>query len=188
MKRLLLVVILIAIIGFTVANYYFIAHFSNPHAATITPMSVSAAPQNAFCQSNQLSGDIAAQGAAGNIYATLKLTNTGKTSCEVTLSNSITALFSARNIITHYEQNPEEKNIMLSPGATVYSQVHYPNGPQCQSTIVQQPIAFFYKTPQTDFAFKPTGPTAKLIVQACSSEAEKTIIDIWPISKTPITQ
>jgi len=187
MKKIILTIILIAIMGFTVANYYLISHFSNPHAA-LSPSATPTSPQTAFCQSNQLSGKIDAQGAAGNIYATLTLTNTGKTSCEIVLGNTITVLFNARNIITHYEQNIQEENFILAPGAKVYSQVHYPNGPQCQSTIIQQPIAFFYKTDQASLAFKPTEPTGKLIVQACSSQSEKTMIDIWPISKTPITQ
>ena len=142
-----------------------------------------------FCQPNQLSGDIATQAAAGNIYATLTLTNTGKTACEIVLGNTVTAKFDAKNISIHIEQPSSSKNFMLAPGAKVYSQIHYPNGPQCQSGISQKPITFLYTNAQTSLMFTSTTPqTEKLVVQACLSQLEKTVVDIWPLSKNPITQ
>jgi hypothetical protein len=187
MKKLILVIILVVIIIFTIASYFFIARFSNPNAVPI-PSPTSANSQTHLCQSNQLSTNISAQGAAGNIYATLEMTNSGKTTCEVVLGNTVTAMFTAKNIIMRYEQTVPSEHFMLAPNAKIYSQIHYPNGPQCQSGITQKPITFFYKTAETNVEFVPTMPVGKLVVQACLSEAEKTIIDIWPLSKTPITQ
>lgn len=190
MKSPVLILILAVIIAFTVANYFFIAHFSNPKAA-ITPSSTlppTSTAETSFCQKGQLAADIMSQGAAGNIYATLTLTNTGKSSCEIVLGNTISANFNADNIVTNYKQNLLKQDIMLAPSAKVYSQVHYPNGPQCQSPIMEKPITFIYKTDQTVIPFQPTTPGGQTLVQACSSPSEKTVIDIWPLSKRPITQ
>jgi len=189
MKKVILVIILLLIIAFTTAGYYFIAHFSKPHAPIRqNPSAMISQTQTQFCQQNQLSANITTQGAAGNIFATLILINTTKTSCEVTLGNTIMGVFNAKNIVTNYKQNAPAQNFILAPSGKVYSQIHYPNGPQCQSSIVEQKINFVYKTAQTSITFQSTGPGEKLLVQACSAPSQKTVIDIWPLSKNPIVQ
>ena len=143
--------------------------------------------QTVICQQNQLSATLSAQGAAGNIYAKLELTNTGKTTCEVILGNTVTTMFDAKNIVINNKHTVPSENYMLAPGAKVYSQIHFPNGPQCQSGIAPESITFLYKTAETSVNFTPDAHTGKLFIQACRSAAEKTTVDIWPLSKTPIT-
>ena len=189
MKNLTLIVILIVIILFAVMGYYFILSYSahnntNTKSPTIIPSPTQT--QLTLCKKNQLAATISSEGAAGNIYATLTLTNTGKTTCIILLDNTITAMFTAKNIAIHYIENVSNDDFSLAPSAKVYSQVHYPNGPQCQSGIKQQPINFLYQTDQTAVMFEQNPQMGKVLVQACVSEAEKTTIDIWPLSKTPI--
>ncbi|SRR6266568_5480745 len=202
MKKLTLVVILLAIIAFSFAGYFLISKFSPQNAPAVTqtptvatfptpstsstskvvPTEVQISP----CRQDQLSAEISTQGAAGNIYATLELTNKGKTACVVELGNTVKAMLEAKNIVTHDESTVPTQNFILAPKAKVYSQIHYPNGPQCQNGIAQQQITFLYKTDQTTIVFAPNAQTGKLLVQACNSPTEKTIVDIWPLSKTPI--
>jgi uncharacterized protein DUF4232 len=202
MRKLTLLVILLAIFAFSTALYFLITHFNPPvenvqqiQTVSVTPVYTTAPTQaiqspiqTAFCQQDQLTTQLSAQGAAGNIYANLELTNTGKTSCEIVLGNTVTAEITVNNVLLHQEQSASSENFTLTPGAKVYSQIHYPNGPQCQSGIMPLPIIFIYKTAETSVPFIPDARTGKLLVQACRSDAEKTTIDIWPLSKTPISQ
>ncbi|CAN5337193.1 hypothetical protein BH10PAT1_BH10PAT1_0700 [soil metagenome] len=131
-----------------------------------------------YCTSDQLSANITSEGAAGSIYGTLTLTNNSATACNVALGNSVNAVFLANNISINYEATDAKEDFLLNPAAEVYSQVHFPNGPQCQSGITEQDVSFQYQT-------KLIG---SLKIQACKSQDEPTVIDIWPLSKTPITQ
>jgi hypothetical protein len=198
MRNLILTFILLAIIALSTALYFLISHFSAPttvvvpqaSTVSISPMQTQAptvTSQTEFCQKNQLSGTLSSQGAAGNIYAKLELINTGKTPCEVVLGNTVYALFTANNILSHSEQSVVSETFIIAPGAKVYSQVHYPNGPQCQSGITPKPITFVYKSNETSTAFVPDTQTGNLMIQACKSEMEKTTIDIWPLSETQVT-
>jgi Domain of unknown function (DUF4232) len=191
MKQLKLTIILLTIIGLCIAGYFSSIKYGSGNNKTIERIShgnISQTPStNSYCKKNQLSATIETEGAAGNIYGTLTLTNISKTSCTITLGNTITAMFSTGNMILHYKQAVPSESFSLAPSAKVYSQIHYPNGPQCQSGILQQPITFFYKTNQTTKTFTLTKQTGKLLVQACKSPNEQTLIDIWPLSKTPVT-
>jgi len=187
-------IILLAIIILCVSwLYLFTQSKKTQHSSqTLSSLPTNSPPTKAplaQCSQDQLVATISAQGAAGNIYGNLELTNIGKTVCAITLGNTITATTSATNILIHYQQNLSPQPFVLAPSEKVYSQVHYPNGPQCQTGISPQPLAFIYKTDQTAVTFQlPSPQTGKLILQSCTSPAEKTTIDIWPLSKTPITQ
>lgn len=200
MVNVKLIVILLVIIAFCTAGYFLIVTFQNSENASKYPptpfvkvsptssiSSVSTNGQMTPCSSDQLTGTAEAQGGAGNIYVSLELTNTGKTSCTIKLGNTITETINATNITIHYQQNASNQSFVLAPSAKAYSQVHYPNGPQCQSPITEKPITLLYKNDSTSVVFEPNSQTSKLIVQTCSSPNENTTIDIWPLSKTPIT-
>lgn len=186
MKKIILTFILVVIIAFTVVNYYFIAHFSSS-PASINPSPTAIHSQTNLCQSNQLSGTMTTQGAAGNIYAALELKNIGKTACTITLGNTVSAIYHANNIVINYKQHSNLQQLILSPLATVYSQIHYPNGPQCQSGITEKQITFLYHAGLISVAFQPTTQDETLQVPACDSPKEKTTIDIWPLSQNPVT-
>jgi Domain of unknown function (DUF4232) len=206
MKKAKLTIILIIIIVLCIAGYFFLIRFSKPQnpakypappfiklSPTPTPLSKmpNATPtpvQITQCKRNQLKATINEQAGAGNIYGTLEMTNTGKTTCTVELGNTITETTDAKNVTISYKQSIPTQLFLLAPGAKVYSQVHYPNGPQCQSGISPKAISFVYKSNQTAIMFQSTTPGIKnLTIQACTSLAEKTVVDIWPLSKTPIT-
>jgi hypothetical protein len=189
MKNEKLIIILVAIVVLAAIGTFLISKFSSPNAVSQPQLDTQTTTTITLCQKNQLSGNIEAQGAAGNIYATLTLTNIGKTACEIILGNTVTAKFDAKNILVHNEQTSPSQSFMLAPGAKVYSQIHSPNGPQCQSGITQKQITFFYTNAQTTRIFTSLAPqNKKLVVQACQSQSENTIVDIWPLSKNPITQ
>jgi len=194
MRNLTLTVTLVAIVTFSFAIYFLVSHFSpqtpvieKTSPTPISPTQTLTPPQATTCKPEQLSGTLSAQGAAGNIYAKLTLTNIGKTACDVELGNTITAIFEAKNIVLHPMQTVSPETLSLMPGDKAYSQVHYPNGPQCQSGITPVSITVQYSTNQTSAFFKPDAQTGKVLVQACSAQTEKTTIDIWPLSKNPIT-
>lgn len=205
MRNLTLVVILLAIIAFSVAGYFLISKFSPqdnnsavayPSTSTIsqsqTPTQANAkttATQTTFCQANQLTAKLTSQGAAGSIYDALEITNMGTKSCELEIGNIVRAMFDdkyivPKNIVIHYVQTIPAYSFTLVPGAKVYSQIHYPNGPQCQSGI--EPIQISFVVDQSDIIFKPGAQSKNLMIQACKSDAEKTTVDIWPLSKNPI--
>jgi Domain of unknown function (DUF4232) len=206
MKNVKLIIILLVIITFCIAGYYFLQIFSRPQNVskypappfiklsptlppTVTPTNaISNQTQITACTQNELRATIMAQGAAGNIYGTLEMANTGKAACSVELGNTVSAMTDAKNITIHYQQTAPSQTFILAPGSKVYSQVHYPNGPQCQSGIAPKPISFLYKTLQTAITFQSTTPhEGTLMIQACTSLAEKTVVDIWPLSLSPIT-
>lgn len=181
-----LVVILILII---IASAGTFIYFYKPQAPKPSPLPTaynnplpsptpSSSPiSNSDCTSNQLKTTASFDTAAGNVYATLTIANISATDCEVTLGNSISAKYSATNITSVYKSSPPMQTYTLAAGAKVYSQVHYPNGPQCQSTIIQQPVTLTYGTDVNFDSFT---------ISACTGP-EKTQIDIWPVSQTPVT-
>jgi len=195
MKKLTISVILLAIVSLSFALYFLISKFSpqTPVASESPQVSVSisqmpTSTQTALCQQNQLTGTLSSEGAAGSIYVTLELSNSGKTACEVVLGNTITTTLDAKNIELNQKQTVGSGNFNLAPGAKVYSQAHYPNGPQCQSGVTPKPVTFLYKSSQTSVSFTPNRQTGQVMIQTCSSQSEKTTVDIWPLSKTPINQ
>ncbi len=213
MKNIRLTVILLLIIVFLIAGYFFILQFrksgptpsispsptsslsptnSLPPAASASPTATKGTPTTQTstppCTNDQLAATIAAQGGAGNIFGTLELTNTGATTCSVVLGNTIIETTPATNVTVHYQQTATTQVFVLKPHAKAYSQVHYPNGPQCSSGVTPQPITFLYKSDQTAVPFQSTAPqTGTLMIQACTSQTEKTVVDIWPLSQSPIT-
>jgi hypothetical protein len=191
MKNLTLIFILLAIISLSSVLYFLLSHFSPPAAVisqvptdSISPTSIPTQPDNNLCKQNQLVAKVSSQGAAGNIYDTLTITNTANP-CEIVLGNTIMVNFSANNIVLHKQKIVSSQNYLLATNAKVYSQLHYPNGPQCQKGIAPKPITILYKVGQTSVPFVPDVQTGKVEIQACSSDAEKTTVDVWPLSKNP---
>lgn len=213
MKNRTIIIILFLLFLFFAAGYFFLKEFSKSGptpsyspsptsslaptnslspAASITPTAANVTPttqtQISQCTNDQLAATIAAQGGAGNIFGTLELTNTGATTCSVVLGNTVIETTPAKNITVHYQQTAQTQVFVLKPHAKVYSQVHFPNGPQCSSGVTPQPITFLYKADQIAVPFQSTTPqTGTLMIQACTSQTEKTVVDIWPLSQSPIT-
>jgi hypothetical protein len=194
MKNMRLIIILSIIIAFCVAGYYFLQTFSKPQNVSKYPappfiklstspssanLMTKTSPASSQCTQGQLQATIIEQAGAGNIY--------GKTACSLELGNTIAVMTDTKNVTIHYQKTAPNMMYILAPGANVYSQVHYPNGPQCQSGISPKPITFLYKSGQISDTFQSKTPhMGTLMIQACTSPTEKTTIDIWPLSISPI--
>jgi hypothetical protein len=181
-KKFYIVIGIIIFVIFLGVIYLVFANKSslNLAVATSTPQTATPSPiANTDCTNDQLSASASYEPAAGNIYGTLTITNTSNTDCTVTLGDTIKANYTASNISINYESNPPTLSQNLHPGDKVYSQVHYPNGPQCQSEILPKPVIFSYEMNNIKVDFDSTS------VSACAG-SENTQIDIWPLSIKPI--
>lgn len=144
-----------------------------------------------YCSPQDLNALITIEGAAGNIYGTITLKNTSAQLCQI-LGGNIGVFYDTGNIknitVTAVGQT-QTKPIVLTQGQTIYSQVHYPNGPQCQSLGIQTvPVIFTYKiSPTSTISFKNKEGSETQTVQACKSSKDITDIQVWNISTEPIT-
>lgn len=157
---------------------------------TLTPTPTPAVKnETAYCSPVDLEAIIETQGAAGSIYGTLKITNVSKKPCKILGGQYVGANYdkSVKNLSLSYLGDLLQQNFILDPNKSLYSQVRYPNGPQCSGPTKQTPVKFTYKvSPDDQVVFSNAGNLSQ-IVQTCSSEDQDTEITIWNISKTPIT-
>jgi hypothetical protein len=139
-----------------------------------------------YCSSQNLKATITTEGAAGNIYGTLTLKNVSNKNCSIIGKNFLDASYSAENLTTAHQGSEGEALILLEPGKAVYSEIHYPNGPQCSSGITQASVVFSYKiSPSDEVDFADQNGSISQKVTVCNSVTEKTNIDLWSISKSP---
>lgn len=197
MRRLVILFILLAFVLFLG-----IVVFPKKHsvvAPTITPTpSIGVVPLTQtvpsttpsttaiFCLPKDLQASISTEGAAGNIYGTVTIKNISPKPCTIHADSFISATISASNITISPQGQKGPSTIELSPRQVVYSQIHYPNGPQCSGSIKQVPVTFRYAiSPTSTVTFSPTSnlPSA---MTTCSSLTEKTQLDVWSISLKPL--
>lgn len=145
-----------------------------------------------YCLPQNLESTIELSPAAGNVYGKLLLKNISRKSCKISGGQFVDALYdtnTVKNITIMHVGQTQSEPFVLSPYQTIYSQVHYPNGPQCQSIgIVATDVTFTYKvSPTGTVAFKDQTGGALHQVQTCKSPSDMTEIQIWKMSLTPIT-
>jgi hypothetical protein len=146
------------------------------------------------CKSENLKGSISTEGAAGNIYGTLSLKNTSSISCTIAGSETINAKFdsSVKNLKVQEvktEGNELADTFSLKPGQTVYSQIHYPNGPQCSNGITTTNVTLTYPiSPLQNVTFTPLNDPMPLGVTTCKDKSEMTTLQVWALSSKPISQ
>jgi hypothetical protein len=139
------------------------------------------------CSSKDLQASISFEGAAGNIYGNASVKNISPKECKIIGDNFITATFSAKNIKIMQQGQIGPNSISLSPNQIVYSQVHFPNGPQCMSGIKQLPVKFSYQISEKDsVTFLSTGNFPSSTITTCVSLTEMTQLDVWSISLQPL--
>ncbi len=191
------IIILLALAGF------FYSQKSSPsnlkiaptpiHSITVVPI-LTPTPTSGviFCLASDLLPTITLGVGAGNIYGALTLKNTSAQTCQILGGQFVSANYdtaTVKNItITHTGQT-QPQPFVLSPGETIYSQVHFPNGPQCQSIgLNQTEVTFMYKISSSDeVTFRNQNGNTNQIVQTCKSSTDMTEIQIWNMSTTPIT-
>lgn len=142
-----------------------------------------------FCKTNNINATITTQGAAGNIYGNLVIQNTSAFSCKTQGNQFINVVFSAANIKVIPQGKTGPTTITLSPHQKVYSQIHYPNGPQCNGPSKQTPVTYTYAiSPIDSVTFTSGENTSATSVTTCVSPNQTTQLDVWSIYLQPDIQ
>ena len=149
----------------------------------ITPTIAPTIALSNYCTSEDLTAQVSLSPAAGNIYGTLTLTNTSAQSCIIDGSNFIQPTSDAQNITISSQGTPGDAAITLAPKQAVYSEVHFPNGPQCNGPTQTDHIVFAYKiSPQQSVTFVDQNGGAQQPITVCAAADQKTEVQVWSIS------
>lgn len=194
MKTILLLIIILLLVG---GGYYF---FQNQQKLTpqTTPTPTAATQMTttpsvpggttAFCTPTQLQAVVDPEVAAGNVYGQITIKNTSTTTCQIVGNNTLEIGYplSVKNFQTLTKGQATTPVFTLEPGQTVYSLLHYANGPQCSSTATQVNAMVSYDiSPAESVTFTPTmGST--LSVPSCGKDSEITTIDLYPFSSQQV--
>jgi hypothetical protein len=193
MKRIVIVFSVIIVI-LLVGIFYLYTRSANQTGTIVSsPAPITVAPSNStyYCVSKDLQSSLSLSPGAGNIYGTLTIKNISGKPCQIIGNNFITANYdmqTIKNISLEHVGTPESALFQLSPNQTIYSQVHYPNGPQCSTGILTAKVIFRYAVSATDIVnFADENGTKEQNVTICNSPAEITTMQIWNMSSQPIT-
>lgn len=161
--------------------------------AVTRSISVSPSPlaKLSFCSPKNLEAVVSLSAGAGNIYATVTIKNISKNPCQILGNQSIAAQYdiqTVKNITVVYVGKQQRDLFTLTPQQSIYSQIHYPNGPQCQSIGLNSTnVTFTYKiSPDDTITFKNQDGKTAQIVQTCKDPTDMTEIEIWNIASEPI--
>lgn len=142
-----------------------------------------------YCNPNNLTATITTEGAAGSVYGTFKITNTSSLACQILGKNYIQVEYDktkTANLSIAYLGHTQSENFVLQPNQTIYSQFRSPNGPQC-TQVTGTGVSFTYKISAKEIATFMNQGLDSLTINTCVSPQENTEIQIWNMSKTPIT-
>lgn len=168
-------------------NYKF--EIGNIISATFRIESSKNSSASDFCKSADIKTTFTPDVGAGNVYATLTLKNVSNNSCKISANRYVSAQFSATNISTKHQGLTGPSTITLNPNSQAYSQVHYPNGPQCQGPINPQAVVFQYQISTSDSVnFINSKGSKYQTVNACNKDEGTTVLDVWSVFSKPITQ
>lgn len=182
-----IVVLLLIVIALYFGSLIFISkqHSSKPASPSQLPAS-SSVQSMAYCRSHDVETLLTLDHAAGNVYGTFTLKNISNKTCQILGNKFIEPQYVSTNTKVVHEGKTQPQAFVLSPNQTLYSQVHYPNGPQCSSETVQLPVTFSYMiSPTENIVFKDQMGKAEQLMQACKSQ-DITEIQIWNMSDKPI--
>lgn len=200
---LTVIVIILAVILLGLIGYIFLYRKSSNRPVTPTPSvtkvmappSTSVTPSingTTFCIPAQLKSTVQLSSGAGNVYGTFMITNISDHACKVIGDSFIQVHYdsdSIKNLVVEHSGNPSHSRFTLQPQSSVYSQVHYPNGPQCNGPTVTDQVSFTYAISDTDsVTFKDIRSNSNTFsVNGCSAANDTTTITIWNLSNEPIT-
>lgn len=205
MRRNSIIAIIVIIFFLLAGVVYFAAHNTqNPAPASPTPISpttsletptqtpspTEAENTTSYCTPNQLQANLALEPAAGNIYGTFTLKNISSKTCRISGNSFISANYpnSTKNITITHVGEPTQPVYDLAQNQTLYSQLHYPNGPQCSSGTQTTPVTFTYAvSPTNTVTFTGQNGSTSQNVTTCKNTNEETTIQIWNIANKPIT-
>ncbi len=158
-----------------------------PIPATAAPTSTPTASTSLFCSPSELQTTAQSEGAAGSVYLTVNIKNSGNRSCQIVGNKFIKATSTAQNIVVKEQGQPTTVLLTIAPGQTVYSQIRYQNGPQCSGPTTETPISYSYPISPTD-SLAITDSSNPLTIGVCSSPSENTTVDVWSLSLQPLNQ
>jgi|SRR6185312_13615223 len=193
--KVLLFGVIILLIG---GSFYFSRHNSttqilqNKISPTTSKIFPSPKSMQTYCTSQDLQAIVNLSPGAGNVYGTFTLKNISHHTCQILGNEFILATYDTsvvKNITITHVGNVQQQPFTFSPGRTLYSQVHYPNGPQCQSVgLHATPVTFTYKiSPTSIVTFSSGSQNIPQVVQTCMSPTDMTTIQIWNMSSQPRT-
>ncbi|HSW97490.1 MAG TPA: DUF4232 domain-containing protein [Candidatus Saccharimonadales bacterium] len=147
---------------------------------------------HADCKRNDLETNLALSPGAGNVFGTVTLKNISPHTCQIAGGSFINAEYnpSVTNISIVHVGQTQSQPFILAPNQTIYSQIHYPNGPQCSTGVKTTKVAFSYNISGNEtvtFKDMDGAISEDASVQTCNSPADVTQIEIWKMSTTPIT-
>lgn len=140
------------------------------------------------CDPKQLKAEMTTEVAAGNAYTKITIQNISDKDCNIVGDNKLEVQYpnSVKNFKTQLKRQPTEKIFTLARAQTIYSLIHYPNGPQCSSEATDVNAMVSYKISDLDtVTFKPTqGDT--LNIPSCGKETDITMIDLYSFSNSEV--
>lgn len=156
---------------------------------TPPPSRTNPRESSSFCQSASLKALIELEGSAGNTFGMLSIQNTSTQKCAIVGSNFVNVLSSARNLTTEHMGKKGQTTFSLTPSQTVYSQINFQNGPQCNGNTEQSTLTVTYNiSPANSVTFRDlTGKSAQAIT-VCAKNTDITKVDLWGLSLQPINQ
>ncbi len=151
--------------------------------------SAAASDAISYCTPDQLESTVSTEGAAGSIYATLTMKNLSTKICQV-YGNKIVAVSFAKsdsNVKVTPDSLSPHQFITLQPGDTIYSQIKYPNGPQCSRGVVQNVFTITYPISESDVVNFVSQDGNALLMQVCTN-SDITDVLVWPFMGSPVTK
>jgi len=186
-KRIVLIIIALVLIG----SFYIFKNQEQQNVTSTSPTPTIETNSNAlnFCKPTDLEATLTAEGAAGNIFGTLTIKNISGKNCEVLGNNYILPIFDAKNLVVKNQGEKGPETFTLSKNQTIYSQIHYPNGPQCSGATNEVNIIYAYKiSPEDSIDFKGENDDTKQTIGVCKSASQLTQLDVWSLSEKPVNQ
>lgn len=171
--------VIFVVVFFVAAGIYYFIKPSTPSTSTF---------QITYCTPTQLDAILNTNVAAGQAYTTLTIKNISAKACDVIGNNQPQVMYptSVNNFQTQLKSQPIAKVFTLAPGQTIYSLIHFPNGPQCSSEAVDVNAGVSYVISANDtVSFKPiTGDT--LDIPSCGKKEDITMIDLYSFSDVEV--
>lgn len=189
-KFLLIAIVAVALLS---AGVFFSKNSSIPSnhvSPSIIPNNPTASNPGSYCSHKDIQATLSFDHAAGNVYGTFMLKNISARTCQIKGNNLIAVNIQPsgiNNISTKQMGKPETDIFTLSPNQIIYSQIHYPNGPQCSTGIQDTKGTFTYALSPTEIvSFVDQNGSKEQHLIACKQNSEMTVIDIWNMSSKPI--
>lgn len=141
---------------------------------------VDTPPDEATCQSTDLTAKVEFEGAAGSVYGTFTMTNTSEADCTLAGENSVQLSYDStiNNIKVNFAEPTATVQYPLKAGASITAQLQIPNGPQCSSDVQPVSVAYQYHLANQQLLTFVDGQGQKsFMINACTSPNDITNIE-----------